>query len=217
MTTLSRCPANAFARTVSPRPLPYVSPVSKKVTPRSSARRSRSAAWSSLNSPHQPAVTVQTPNPTSLRVTSVSASFRYRMSYLLDLTPGPSPARRGAGGEVFFSGGPCRHPVERCADLGDAGGVGRVVDGGHKIVGRDVFVQRQPGLAAGKVGPGGHLNRLLQAVRADRHHQQRVARLPAQPLLGVLGREAVERRQRLDLGGICDLEQVGQLGECVEA
>src|SRR5689334_20604931 len=70
--------------------------------PRSRDRRSRSAAWSSEKSPHQPAATVQTPKPTSLRVTSVLASLRYLIVLLLG---SPSPAAIGEAERVGRAGG----------------------------------------------------------------------------------------------------------------
>src|SRR3990170_8561481 len=84
MTMRSRTWPRASASIVSPLPLPYVSAVSKKVTPRSYARRKRSIPCRSSSTPHQLVLTVQRPNPTVDSWRPVLPSLRYFMPALVE-------------------------------------------------------------------------------------------------------------------------------------
>ena len=75
----------------------------------------------------------------------------------------------------------------------------------------------QPGATAGVVTAHADRDRPRDAVRAQEHDVERVARLPAQALLRVVRRPDVERRELADDARVGDREVAGDLGPGADA
>src|SRR5687768_5213127 len=102
----SRTSPSASWRMVSAAPSAYVSPVSKKFTPRSNASRSMRTPSALSRTPHHVVPTVQTPNPTLETFRSVPRSSRNSIAVLLHAlrVDGVGQAPLFVGGGQHFGG-----------------------------------------------------------------------------------------------------------------
>src|SRR5829696_5094059 len=82
---------------------------------------------------------------------------------------------------------------------------------------RQVARDLQPGAAAAVVVADADRHGPRDAVRAQQEHVERMPALPGEPLLGVVGRPHVERRQRLDGAAVGDRPRAGDLGPGADA
>src|SRR5215208_5926247 len=85
------------------------------------------------------------------------------------------------------------------------GGALELLVGEHgRALEREVAIELEPRAAAVVLGPDLHGHRPRDPVRAQHHHVQRVAALPGEPLLRVVGGPHVVGRQRVDGSRIRD-------------
>src|SRR5215212_1685923 len=122
------------------------------------------------------------------------------------------PRRRRSGAAAGCISDEDRSAVAR-DDPGDfLGGTLELVVGEHRCaLEREVARDFQPGAAAAELVAHLHGDRARDAVGAQQHDVQRMTALPRQPLLGVVARPHVERRQGVDHAGIGDRPVVGDL------
>src|SRR4051794_8168104 len=159
------------------------------------------------------------PPTTASRSRSAAASAHASAPTTSPPPPMPTTSRRVAGAKMPASSGEGGNRACGGDDLLDllAGAVELVVGQDRGALERQVARNLQPRPAAAEVllDLDGHGAR--DPVGAQENHVQRVAPLPGQPLLGVVGSPDVVRRQRVDRPGVGDRPVRGHLGPGTDA
>ena len=164
---------------------------------RSSSRSRSSSIRSSVRS-------AKAASPLSWRAVKLSDSSR------------PKASGRGYSAELRLRREPARRGGADATDLG-AGAVELLVGHHRGALEGQVAVDLDPGAAAVVLVADPDRDRARDAVDPQQQDVQRVAPLPVEPLLGVVGGPDVEGREAVDDARVGDRDVVGDLGPGAQA